>query len=344
MRLRWSWLAAVAAPVLFLAAADQAPAGYHLARTFALGGDGGWDYLTVDDANHRLFISRSTRVMVVDLETGKPIGEIPDTPGIHGIVLVPDAGRGFTSNGREGTVSVFDLKTLKAQEKVKTGENPDAILYDPASRRIFTMNGRSHDTTAIGATDARAAGTVALAGKPEFAVADGEGHLYINLEDKSEIAVVDSRALSLSQRWSLAPCQEPSGMAFDREHRRIFSGCSNRLLAVVNADTGKVVTTLPIGEGVDANAYDPATGLVFSSNGDGTLTIIHEDTPDTYTVLGNVPTARGARTMALDPRTHTVYLVTAEFGPRPEKATAENPNRWPPVKPGTFRILVVGRE
>jgi DNA-binding beta-propeller fold protein YncE len=235
------------------------------------------------------------------------------------------------------------MKTLKVLGKVKTGENPDAILYDSASRRIFTMNGRSRDTTAIDAAEGTVAGSIPLDGRPEFAVADGDGHLYVNLEDKSEIAVLDPRGLRVKSRWPLAPCEEPSGMAFDAKHRRIFVGCANKLMAVVDADKGKVITTLPIGEGVDASAFDPETHLAFSSNGDGTLTIVRQQTPDQYTVAGNVETARGARTMALDHGKHRIYLVTADLG-EPPAATAESPHPRPSLVPGTFRLLVVDKE
>lgn len=327
-------LLAVTAP------AGSSSPGYHVAKKIVLGGDGGWDYLTFDAANHRLFIARATRVLVVDTASGKQVGEIPDTAGVHGIALAPESGRGFTSNGRESTATMFDLKTLAVQGKVKTSEGPDAIAYDPASRRVFTFNGRGRDTTAINAADGRVAGTLALDGRPEFAVADGEGHIFVNLEDKSQLAVLDSRKLVVNARWPLAPCEEPTGLAMDKEHRRLFVGCSNKLMALVDAGSGKVLTTLPIGQGVDATAYDPGTHLAFSSNGDGTLTVVRQDSPDKYAVLGNVETARGARTMALDPATHTIYLVTAQFGPAPA-ASAENPRPRPSILPNTFELLVV---
>jgi YVTN family beta-propeller protein len=328
---------------LLLLAGSPAPEGYHLTRKVLLGGEGGWDYLTVDESTQRIFISRATRVMVVDADSGKQVGEIPDTPGVHGIALIPDAGRGFVSNGKEGTATIFELKSLKVLGKVKTGENPDAILYDPVTRRIFTMNGGSRDTTAIDAAEGTVTATVPLNGRPEFAVADGDGHVYINLEDKSEIAVLDSRTLKVTARWPLAPCEEPSGMAMDRRHRRLFSGCDNKMMAVVDADKGKVIATLPIGEGVDANAFDPKTELAFSSNGDGSLTVVREESPDKFTVSGNVETARGARTMALDPRTHRIYLVTADLGPAPAP-TPEMPHPRHSIVPDTFRLLVVERD
>lgn len=314
---------------------------YQVLKKITLGGEGGWDYLTVDSAAHRVYISRSTRVMVVDLDTNTAVGEIPNTPGVHGIALIPELGRGFTSNGRDGTATFFDLKSLKPLGSVKTGDNPDAIIYDPASKRVFTFNGRSKDTTAIDAAAGTVAGSIPLGGKPEFAAADGKGQIFVNLEDKSEVAVLDSQKLTLKTRWALAPCEEPSGMALDKQHRRLFIGCRNKMMAVMDADNGKVISTLPIGSGVDANAFDPDTQLAFSSNGDGTLTVVHEDTPDKFTVVQNVETARGARTMALDPKTHNIYLVTAQFGP-PPAATPEQPRPRPSIVSGSFELLVVG--
>ncbi|MBV9610695.1 MAG: YncE family protein [Acidobacteria bacterium] len=319
------------------------PAGYGPAKHITVGGDGGWDYLTFDSGNHRVFITRATRVMVVDPDSGKSVGEIPDTPGIHGVALVADLGRGFTSNGRESMVTIFDLKTLKAISKVKTGDGPDAIVYDPKSRRVFTFNAHGQSATAIDAAEGKPVGDVPLGGKPEFAAPDGKGRMYVNIEDKNELAVIDTEKLAVTAHWPLPGCEEPSGLALDREHRRLFSGCGNKVMLVVNADTGKVITTLPIGQGVDATAFDAGTQLAFASNGDGTLTVVHEDGPDKYSVVGNVETARGARTMALDPDTHTVYLVTAKFGPKPQP-TAENPRGRPPILPGTFELIVVPKQ
>jgi hypothetical protein len=319
------------------------PSGYHLLKKISVGGEGGWDYLTFDSPSRRLFISRATKVIVLDVDSGKSVGEIPDTQGVHGIALAPEFGRGFTSNGRAGTVTIFDLKTLATIGTAQAGTNPDAIVYDPASKRVFAMNGRSSDSTAIDAATGKMAGTVALAGKPEFAVADGAGHVYVNIEDKSELQEIDSQKMIVTAKWPLAPCQEPSGLAMDIVHRRLFAGCDNKMMAVVNADTGKVVATPPIGEGVDANAFDPGLSFAFSSNGgSGTLTVVHEDSPDKYTVVEDVATQRGARTMALDPKTHEVYLATAEFGPRPA-ATQDNPHPRPQIVPNSFVILVFGR-
>ncbi len=315
---------------------------YHVLRHMALGGDSGWDYFTYDPAGHRLFISRGTRVMVVDVAAGALTAEVVNTPGVHGIALVPEAGLGYTSNGRENTVTVFDLKDLRETARIKVGENPDAIAYDPFSKRIFTFNGKSKDTTAIDVATGKVAGTIPLGGKPEFAVSDGKGRMYVNNEDKSEIIEFDPQALKVLHNWKLTGCESPSGLAMDKKNRRLFAGCDNKVMAVVNADTGKVITTLPIGEGVDANAFDPETMLAFSSNGEGNLTVVHEDSPDKFTVVETVPTAKGARTMALDPGTHKVYVVTAKFGPPPAPTTA-TPHPWPSVLPNTFEVIELGQ-
>ena len=324
-------------------AKQKSPSGYHLIKQVKLGGEGGWDYLTFDAKGKRLFISRSTHVMVVDADTFAVVGDIPDTQGVHGVAIADEFGKGYTSNGRTNTVTVFDLKTLKVLKQVSVGQNPDAIIYDPASKRVFTMNGRSNDTTAIDATTDTVAGTVALGGRPEFAASDERGHVFVNLEDKSMVAEFDSRKLGdVLARWPIAPAEGPSGLAIDRKHARLFSTGDNKTLAVLDAETGKLLTTLPIGGGVDAAGFDPDTGLAFTSNGEGTLTVVHEDSPDKFTVLENVATQRGARTMALYPKTHRVFLVTAEFGP-PPAPTPERPRPRPSILPGTFTLLVLGR-
>ena len=335
--------AALSIMIAATAAAQAAPGGYHVARSIALGGEGGWDYLTVDPAAHRLYVSHATRVQVIDTDTNAVVGEIPGTEGVHGIALAPELGRGFTSNGRAGTVTVFDIKTLAVLDTVKvTGENPDAIAYEPTTRRVFTFNGRSANATAIDAATAKVVGTLPLGGKPEFAVADGKGRMYVNIEDKGALVAFDAKVLTVTANWPLTPCEEPSGLAIDREHRRLFAGCGNKLMAVVDGDSGRVLATLPIGAGVDANAFDPATGFAFASNGEGTLTVVHEDTPEKFTLAGNVPTKRGARTMALDPATHRIYLATAQFGP-PPSPTAERPRPRPSIVAGTFEVIVLER-
>jgi DNA-binding beta-propeller fold protein YncE len=322
-----------------LAAADGS---YHLLKKVVLGGEGFWDYLICDSEARRVYISRGTHVMVVDADTYAVVGDVPGTDGVHGIALAPEFGRGFASDGRSSTVTIFDLKTLKVLGTAPTGEGPDAIVYDPSSKRVFTLNGRAGSATAIDAASGKPLGDVTLGGRPEFAAADGRGHIYNNLEDKNEIIQIDAQTLTVTARWPLAPCEEPSGLAIDREHRRLFAGCHNRMMAVVDADTGKVLATPAIGQGVDANAFDPGTELAFSSNGDGTLTVVHEHSPSQFAVVGNVSTQRGARTMALDLKTHNVFLVTAEFGP-PPAATAEHPHPRPQAVPGSFTLLVLGQ-
>lgn len=314
---------------------------YRLIKKITVGGEGGWDALTFDSATHRLYLSHATRVVVVDVESGKTVGEIPNTNGVHGIALAPDLNRGFTSNGRDSTVTVFDMKTLQTLSQIKVGKNPDAIIYDPVTHRVFSFNGASSDATVIDAQKGTVAGTIALNGKPEFAVSDGRGMVYVNIEDKSEVVALDARALTVKNRWPLAPGEEPSGIAMDRKNRRLFVACANQKMIVVNADNGHIIANLPIGKGVDGADFDPNTKLAFSSNGDGTLTVIHEDSPDKFSVVENATTQRGARTMALDEKTHDVFLVTAEFGP-PPAPTSERPRPRPSIVPGTFSVLVMG--
>jgi DNA-binding beta-propeller fold protein YncE len=326
-------LAAVA-----LAAAGS---GYHVVTTYKVGGDGGWDYLTTDSDARRIYISRGTHVMVVDADSGKIVGDIADTPGVHGIALAPELGRGFTSNGREGTVSIFDIKTLATSSKVKVGDNPDAILYDPATKRVFTFNGRSQDSTAIDAASGKVLATIKLDGKPEFAASDAKGEIFVNIEDKSELVAIDPNKLEVKAKWPLAPCEEPSGLSIDRKNRRLYVGCGNKMMAVVDADSGKVLATPPIGDGVDATAFDAGTGLAFASCGEGVLTVVKEESPGKFTAE-NIPTQKRARTLALDAKTHNVFVVTAEFGPQPA-ATTDNPRPRPPILPDSFVVLVVGK-
>jgi YVTN family beta-propeller protein len=319
------------------------PSGYHVARTFKLGGEGGWDYLTVDSKARRVYISRGTHVMVVDADTGAIIGDVPNTNGVHGIALADEFGKGFISDGRDANVTIFDLKTLKVLGTTATGKNPDAILYDPVSKRVFTFNGTSHDTTAIDAKTGTVVGTVPLGGKPEAGVSDDKGHVFVNIEDTSEIVQFDANKLSVENRWKISPGEEPTGLALDRKHRRLFAVCGNKLMVVVNADDGKVVTTVPIGAGTDGAAFDPETSFAFSTNGgDGTLTVVHEDTPDKYTAVENVATLRRARTIALDPKTHQIYTITAEFG-QPPVPTPEQPRPRAPMVAGSFTLLVLSR-
>jgi DNA-binding beta-propeller fold protein YncE len=322
--------------------ASAADPGHHVIKKLELGGEGGWDYLTVDNAARRLYISRSTHVMVVDLETDKLVGDIPDTPGVHGIAVAPELNRGFISCGRANSATIFDLKTLQVLGQVKTGTNPDAILYDPASKRVFAFNGRSHDATVFDAASGKIDSTLALGGKPEFSRADGKGKVYVNIEDMSEVVEIDSRKLAVTRRFSLAPGEEPSGMGFDIEHHRIFSGCGNKLMTVLDTETGKVIATVPIGEGVDGSGFDLETGLAFSSNGEGTVTVVKESSPGKFEVAETVTTQRSARTMTIDPKTHNLYLPAAQFGPAPAP-TPETPRPRPPIIKDSFVILVVGK-
>ncbi len=320
------------------------PAGYHVTATTPLSDPGTfWDYMLVDAGHRHLFLSHTDHVLVYDLDQGKTVGAIAPTPGVHGIAIAPELDRGFISNGRGNSVTIFALDSLKNLQTVAvTGKGPDAIIYDPASRRVFTFNGDSGSSTAIDAASGKVVGTIDLGGGPEYAAPDGRGHIYNNLEDKSELLEIDSHALKVLHRWPLAPCQHPSGLAMDTAHRRLFVGCHNRMMAVVDADSGKVLTTLPIGSGVDANRFDPDTGLAFSSNGDGTITVVREVTPERFELLGNVSTQRGARTMALDTRTHDLYTVTAKFGPMPPPKPGQRFRR-PPILPGSFTLIKVQR-
>ena len=312
-------------------------------RQFMLGGSGGWDYLTVDSTANRLFISRSDRVLVVNTRDGSLIATIPDTQGVHGIALAADLGTGFTSNGRADTVTMFDLKSLKSTGTIEVGgHNPDAILYDKATRQLYTFNGRSQDISVIDPVKHRVIATIPAGGKPEFAATDGAGRIYFNIEDKSRIGAIDSSANKIIASWPLANCEEPTGLALDIEHRRLFSVCANGVLVVTDASSGRHVAEVAIGKGPDAAAFDAGRGLIFSSNGeDGTLTVIHEDDPNHYTVVGNVVTQKSARTMALDSTSHLLYLVAAQFGAAPSP-TADLPHPRPSVLDGSFKVLVIG--
>jgi YVTN family beta-propeller protein len=310
MKLTVTWF--LAAVGFFLIPAS--PSGYRVVNQVPLPGVGGWDYLTVDATARRVYISHATQVEVLDADTQKSVGTIPDTLGVHGIALAPDLGRGFTSAGKADSVIIFDLKTLKAILAVKTGKKPDAIIFDPATSRVFAMNGGSDSTTAINAADGSVAGTINLGGGPEFSVADGEGNVWVNLEDKSELVQINSKTLKIANRWPVAPCESPSSMAFDSANRRIFIGCRNHLMAVVNADTGKIVGTYPIGDHVDASAFDPETKLVFNSLGEGSIAVFHQDSADKYTALASIPTAEGSKTMALDIKTHRIYVPSMQAG------------------------------
>jgi DNA-binding beta-propeller fold protein YncE len=322
---------------LFAIGAFAAPTGWKVLKEIKIGGEGGWDYLTMDSDARRLYVSHATHVVVVDPDAGKVVGDIPDTPGVHGIALAPALNRGFVSNGRGNNVTIFDTKTLKMISQVATGMNPDDITFEPKSGRVFAFNGRSNSATAIDAKTGMAVATIMLDGKPEFAVADDKGHVYDNLEDKNEIVEIDAAKAMVTKRYSLAPaCDGPSGMAIDVKNRRIFSVCSNRVMAISDPDAGKVVASPAIGAGSDGVVFDPSTGYAISSNGDGTLTIVRENAGK-YEVFDNVATARGARTIAVDAKTHNVYLPVADqLPPQPGQ-------RRGGFVADSFKVLVVGK-
>jgi YVTN family beta-propeller protein len=313
-------------------AEEVSPSSYHVIKKIPVGEDGGWDYLTADPEARRLYITRFDRVMVLDMDTGQIVGKVAKTPGVHGVALVPKLNKGYSSNGQEGTVTVFDLKTLGETARVKVGQRPDAIVYDPSTERVFTFNAGSKDATAIDTASDKVLGAVPLGGKPEAGVADERGTIYVNIEDKSEIVAFDARELKEKHRWSIAPGKDPAGLAIDRKQRRLFSTCHNEMMVVLNADDGKVIATPAIGRGTDACIFDPDTELAFSSNGDGTLTIVKQNGSGEYEVAANARTEAGARTMALDPKTHQIYLATA-------RPIAGQRRRF---EPGSFTILVVG--
>jgi YVTN family beta-propeller protein len=328
-------------PVVSQASAQGTAGHYHITQRYTLGGDGGWDYVILDTTSNRLFIGRANRVMVVDENSGKLLGEVPGLVGAHGTAIDVAGGHGFASSGRDSSVVMFDLQTLNVLGRATAAEDADAIIYDPVSRFVYSFNGDANSASVLDPATGSRVANIPLGGKPEYGVSAGDGRLYANIEDKSEIVEIDPQARRVSRRWSLAPCESPSGLAIDRANHLLFSVCGNKRMAVSSITTGRVVTTVPIGAGVDATAFDPATGNAFASNGDGTLTVVHEDAPDRFRVVETVPTMTGARTMALDPRTHRVYVVSAQFGPAPAQATANNPRRRPPIVPGTFTLLVL---
>jgi YVTN family beta-propeller protein len=318
----------------------QSSSGYHVVKKIAVGGEGGWDYIAFNANSHRLFASHGTKVVVISTDSDKVIGEIPKTEGVHGIAVAHEFGRCFVSNGRASTVSIVDLKTLKLIDTVTVGKNPDAILYDPFSHRVFVFNGRSNDATILDAEKGTVVSTLPLGGKPEFSVTDGKGRIFVNIEDKSEIVAIDAKEMKILSRWPIKPGEEPSGLALDVEHNRLFSVCGNKLMVIVNAENGNIITSLPIGDRVDGCAFDPGVGLAFSSNGDGTMTVIREESPSKFFVLDTVKTQVGGRTITVDPATHTLYIPTAEFGPAPAP-TPERPRPRPTILPNTFCILKI---
>ncbi len=334
-----SWPLLFSGIVIVAAAVCHAEGPYRLLKEIPVGGEGGWDYLTVDSAGQRLYISHATKVVVIDISKDAVVGEITNTPGIHGIAVAADLGRGFTSNGRENKAGIVDLKTLQTLSKVETGQNPDAMLYEPAQQEVYMFNGRSQSATVIDAKSGKVTATIPLGGKPEFATVDPKaGRVFNNLEDKSEVVAIDTKKHEVVNRWPIAPGEEASGMAIDVVHHRLFVGCRNRLMVMLDSTTGKVVASVPIGQGVDANAFDPGTQFAFASCGDGTVTIAHEDSPDKLTVVQTLQTQPGSRTMALDPATHRIYLAAAKY-----EAASEGQRRGR-MASDSFKILVYGMD
>ncbi len=336
-------LAILPTPAMQGADASASP-GYHFLKAISIGGEGGWDYLTVDQKARRLYVTHATKIVVVDIDADKIAGEITNTPGVHGFALVPDYGVGFSSNGKEGTLSLVDLKTLATRSRAKAGRNPDAIVYDPGSQQIYAFNGGDYSVTIVEGDDGDALTTTPLPGKPEFAAADPKaGRVYCNLEDKNAVAVIDTVSHKVVSTWPIAPGEEASGMALDVVHHRLFLGCGgNKTMVMMDSTDGKVLASVPIGAGTDATAFDPETQLAFSSNGEGNVTITHEDAPDKLTVVQTLTTQRGARTMALDPKTHRIYLAVAEFAPATNSGN-DAPTHHPITEPGTFKVLVYGK-
>jgi YVTN family beta-propeller protein len=329
---------AICAAFLTAAAAQAAPSGIHLLKSVTLGGDTFWDALTLDGADQHLFIAHGSHVVVVNSKTGEAVGDIPNVTGAHEVAAANRFGKGFATSGASNSVVVFDLKSLKTTATITVGTRPDGILYDPVSRRVFTFNAGSKDATAIDVASGTVDGTIPLGGKPEFAVADGKGHIFDNIEDTSEIVEIDTKAMTVTKRWPLAPCTGPSGLAFDARHGRLFAACDNEMMAAVDTATGKVVATVPTGKGADGAGFDPKSGdVIIPQGGDARLSVIHEVTPNSYKLVENVPTQRGARTMDLDSSTGRIYTVTADLTP--------DPGKHPPYKmtPGSFRLLIYGR-
>jgi YVTN family beta-propeller protein len=315
---------------------------YQFVTEIPIGGEGGWDILTIDSAASRLYLSHATKVVVVDLSKNAVIGEIADTPGVHAFVPVPNVQRGFSSNGKESKSSVVDLTTLKTTSKIDTGQGPDAVVYEPRHGEVYVFNHTGNSVTVINAKAATVSATIPLGGNPEFAVVDeAAGRVYCNIEDKSEVAVIDVDKHQVVAHWSLAPGEEPSGIALDARHHRLFSGCHNKMMVMLDTESGKVVGSVPIGAGVDGCAFDDARQLAFASCGDGTTTIAREEAPDKLTVLQTLKTERGARTMALDPKSHLIYLPSAQFQPPPSPSPGMSPGR-PSVVPNTLKLLVYG--
>jgi DNA-binding beta-propeller fold protein YncE len=324
-------LAAACAPVV-----AQTPAPYHITHTWTLGGEGGWDYVVPDEPNHRVFIARQNRVMVVDTESGSLMGEVTGINGAHGAAIAGASGHGFATSGNDQSIVMFDAKTLKVLGRIPAAEDADAIFYDPASDRVFSLNGDAHSSTVVSAKGELVT-NIPLGGKPEYGVSAGDGHVYANLTDTSEVVEIDAKSAKVTRRWATAPCKQPVSMAIDKQHRRLFSGCRSGVMAVSDYRAGRVVATITIGAGVDGAGYDSASGNAFASNADGTLTVIHQDSADRYSVAQMVKTPQGSRNMGLDTSTHRLYIPAAKFGPVPPGG------RRGPVLPGSFVVLVIER-
>jgi DNA-binding beta-propeller fold protein YncE len=314
----------------------QSPAAYQITQTYALGGDGSWDYVVPDSPSHRVYIARQTRVMVVDQDSGKLLGEVTDIKGAHGTAIAEKTGHGFATSGNDQSVVMFDLKTFKVLGRIPAAEDADAILFDPASNRIFTLNGDAHSSTVIDPRAGKLITNIPLGGKPEYGVSAGDGKVYANLTDTNEVVEIDAKSATVSRRWSTAPCKQPVAMAIDKVHHRLFSGCRSGVMAISDYQAGRVLTTLPIGTGVDGAGYDPALANAFASNADGTLTVIHQDSPDQYHVTQTLTTPVGSRNMGLDPTNHRLFVVSAKFGPAPAGGRGRGP-----VLPGTFTLMTI---
>ena len=314
---------------------------YYVTHNYNVGGEGGGDYLRTDAPRHRLFVARQNRIMVVDMNDGHVIAEITGLKGAHGTALVPEIGRGFATSGNDSSILMFDATTYRGLLKIHADEDADAIIYDPASKRVFSFNGGANSSTAVDPRRGTVLANIPLGGTPEEAVSAGDGKLYVNIVDSSQVVEIDARALAVTRRWSTAPCVTPVSIAIDTRHKRLFSGCRSGVMAISDYSKGAVVATVPIGRGVDGAGWDPGRRDAYASNGDGTLTVVHQDTPDKYHVGESVQTGERARTMAIDPATSRIYIATAKFGPVPAESTATNPRRRAPMLPGTFSIVVV---
>ncbi len=321
--------------------AQKATEHYHLLNKVSLGGEGGWDYISFDDSGRRLYISHATHVIVYDVDNAKVVGDISNTEGVHGIAFAPEFNHGFTSNGKSNSVLMFDLNTLDTLKRILVGQKPDAIIYDPFSKMIIVCNGKSENATLIDASTGNVKASIPLGGGPEFAVSDLMGHAYINIEDKNEVVDLDMKKFKVLHHWNLGGGEGPTGIDMDRKNHRLFIGCANKLMVVVNSENGKIISKLPIGIGVDAVIFDPKKSVALSSNGDGTLTVVREHTPNKFEVEENIVTQAGARTEALDQKTGTLYFISADFGPAPE-ATKDHPHPRPSILPNTFTLLKFG--